>query len=351
MFKFLKLSFAFLIAFAFSTALQPFGFDPVAVISVGFLASFIPMPSGVFAAGINVEIWQKTIIENLFKNNEFLLNSQDVSSAVVGGRIVHKPNAGAASGVVRNRTILPATVKRRADLDLVYTLDEFTSNPILLNDAEQYELSYDKTTNVLATDMANIRQSMAEWILYSWRAETATNLIATTGGAVAAYLTGQTGNRKAFELKNLSEAQARLDEQDVPAEDRFALFDARMYQQFVDALSATQYRDFSAGLDKEKGIVGEMYGFKIMKRSSVLRYTSAGVALTPEEATAATTNTACLIWQKNMVERALGDVKMFESKGEPTMYGDVYSFLVNGGGSKSRYDKKGVLAIVQAASA
>ena len=52
-----------------------------------------------------------------------------------------------------------------------------------------------------------------------------------------------------------------------------------------------------------------------------------------------------------MVRRALGETKMFTNTGDPTYYGDVYSFLKRMGGRKSRGDAKGVLGIIQEYSA
>ena len=89
-------------------------------------------------------------------------------------------------------------------------------------------------------------------------------------------------------------------------------------------------------------------------------FTSSDLTYTPEdyeeieagEKNAA--NTACaigLFWQKNMVRRALGETKMFENTGDPTYYGDIYSFLNRMGGRKSRGDAKGVLGLIQEYSA
>ena len=61
-------------------------------------------------------------------------------------------------------------------------------------------------------------------------------------------------------------------------------------------------------------------------------------------------NTACavgLFWSDIAVSRALGDTKMFDDMGNPTYYGDIYSFLVRCGGRARRNDGKGVLGIIQ----
>ncbi len=71
---------------------------------------------------IQKEIWQDHIEGNLFKNNEFLLASTDVGQYVLQGKVVHIPQAGALPTVVKNRTVIPATVVQRTDTDITYTL-------------------------------------------------------------------------------------------------------------------------------------------------------------------------------------------------------------------------------------
>ena len=125
-----------------------------------------------------------------------------------------------------------------------------------------------------------------------------------------------------------------------------------MYDQLTADLTATQYRDFSAALDVSNGVVGKLYSFNIMMRSTVARYTNATtpVPVLWSASGDAAHNAAALCWHKNSVERALGMVNFFEDLGNPTYYGDIYSALVRVGGRIRRNDAKGVLAIVQAAT-
>ena len=102
--------------------------------------SLIPQPQGVLKVGITPDIWTNYIVENIFKNNEFLLQSIDESQYVLCGGVVHIPQAGAASGVKRNRTLLPATITRRSDTDVTYALDEFTTDPRFIPEADKVEL-------------------------------------------------------------------------------------------------------------------------------------------------------------------------------------------------------------------
>lgn len=299
------------------------------------------------------EIWQDHIAGNLFKNNEFMLHSINASHYVVNGKIVHIPQAGATATVVRDRFDvpggIPATVVERTDSEEVYTLHEFTTDPIYIPDIESYELSYDKRESVLAEYEASLRQAVANSLLINWAPASGTNIVRTTGASAASHLAGTTGNRKRFTGADLKQAKLLMDRADVPFEDRYALLSADMFQQLTDSLEATMYRDFSAAYDAKNGILGRLYGFNIMMRSTVLAYTNdtTPVALEYGEDNDADTNDAVLCWQTNSMERALGDIKIFERVGDPTYYGDIYSVSVRMGGRIRNSTEKGVIAIVQ----
>lgn len=338
--------FSLLISGGFAAFGSMHGFNPFLIGALVFASSFVPKPAGVFE-GINVEIWRNFIVENLFRNNRFIEKSVDASDNVLNGSVVHIPNAGNPSNVERNRQNLPAKIQRRQDTDVTYVLDEFTTDPITIQDAEQAELSYNKLESVMSNDMASLRQLIAEWMLYNWRFEGADQKIMTTGTSVTSYLSGTTGNRKKLTIENFEEGQAVMDEQNVPEENRFAMLDARMYQQLINQLSPGDYKDFSRYLDVEKGIVGELFGFQIMKRSKALRTNSSNVVKEPDASAASGDKAAALLWQQTMVEKALGSIEAFEDLKNPTMYGDIYSFMARAGGRKRRGDNKGVLGIIQ----
>lgn len=313
------------------------------------LSSMIPKKEkGVLLMALDVEIWKPWIVEQLFANNDFLNLCQNADEHVLNGKVVHIPNAGSPSGVKKNRSSLPATVTRRKDIDVTYALNEFTSNPRLLEDADKI-LSYNKMNSAMGQDMRYIADLIAKDMLYNWR-PAAAKIIDTSGANIATHLTGRTGNRKKFLLDNLQEAESVMDDDDIPAGDRYSIMSSRMHQQLVSQLSVGDYKDFSRAYDEQKGIIGELFGFKIIKRSYVLHYDNAAAALDPDPdvyAAAVTDNDAVLCWHIDTVERALGTTELFEKKKDPTYYGDIYSLLARSGGRRVRNDNKGVVAIVQ----
>lgn len=296
--------------------------------------------------GIQKEIWLRELVGNFFPDNSFASKSISDDAFVQAGKKVHVPNAGAPSGVQKNRTSLPGSIQKRTDVDVEYTLNEFTTNPILIPDADTVELSYDKRMSVIAEDKAELQRVAYEDLLTSW-APDKDKCIYTTGAAKAAHQTGATGNRKSITAEDVLSLQTKFDQENISPDGRYLLLDAVMYSELLQSMTVTDKIGFFQAADVKRGVVGQLYGFNVMKRSTVLRYAvTSGAATGLATTNAATDCAAGLAWQERCVRRALGEVKMFDESGSPTYYGDIYSFLLRCGGTKSRADKKGVYAIV-----
>jgi hypothetical protein len=326
---------------------------PVAIfkglLGIEAVVSFLPMPKGVLGMAIQKEIWIGDIVANLFKANPHLNYAMNADQFVLAGKVVHIPNAGNKPGVKRNRTNLPASVTIREDVDITFSLDEYTTDPILITNAEQYETSYDKRLSVTSEQSNALAELVGDWFFYYWAPSAATNIIRTTGSSVTAHV--GTGSRKKLTVADVKKAQLTMNKQLIGSQDRYAQLDADMYDQLLDDMTATQYRDFSAQLNPAEGTVGKLYGFTFLPpRPSVLSYTNdtTPAVKAPDAASAATDNAAGLFWQKDMVIRALGTQEFYENEGDATYFGDIYSALLRAGGRKKRNDGKGVIALVQA---
>lgn len=298
---------------------------------------------------IQKEIWLRAIIEGLFADNSFASKAVNDDQWVNQGKKVHIPNAGAPSSVSKNRSTVPATVAKRTDVDVEYTLDEFTTDPILIPHAETVELSYNKRESVISQDRLQLIETACQNLLYKW-APSSTNFVRTTGDAVAAHTDKATGNRKKLTKADIKNLMVKFNKDNLPQTGRYLLLDAEMYAELLESLTETDQLGFFKAADVQKGIVGQIYGFNVMQRSQVLRYATAGTLSEFSAEGAATDNAAGLAWHEGCVSRALGEVKMFDSNDDPLYYGDIYSFLVRCGGAIRRNDKKGVYAIVQDAA-
>lgn len=330
-----------------------FGGGLFAAGAVGGGLSLLSLNTSGLNMAVQKEIWENDIIESLWADNAFLNYAYNADQFVLQGKVVHIPQAGGSPGTKVNRTNLPATVTQRTDTDITYAIDEITTDPVHIPHADTVELSYDKRNSVLTDTKSAINEAAAMNMLFRWSPTAAKAIIRTTGKDVEAHTDAATGNRKAITLADIKSAKKMFDKQNIPASDRYLLLDADMYEQLTDEMTANEQRDFLRVYDEKTGIFGQLYGFKVMMRSQVMRYTNVATPAPKNYDTAgtATDNAAALAWHKNSVERALGTVNFYESLGDPTYYGDIYSSLVRLGGRIRRADNKGIVAIVQAASA
>lgn len=315
------------------------------------------LPNSISA--IPVEIFRNYIVEKLHRTNPFLAYAVDESASVLGGAVVHIPQAGASPTVVKNRKTFPATAVQRADSFVSYALDVYTTDPQHITWHEENEISYDKTDSVLNDIVSTLIEVVGDNMLYNWVCGLnstgasvklpATSVVGTTGEAVDAKEIGQTGKRKALSYKDLQDAQAMLNKQLVPKEGRVALIESYMYQQLIDSMNANQMAAFQQTADLKRGVIGRFAGFDIMERGAVLMFDKDGSVKLPDANVEATDNVAVLCWQKDCVAKAMGDIKPFQSTDNPTYYGDIFSSAVKAGGRARREDWKGVVAIVQSA--
>ena len=319
--------------------------------------------TGLAYMAVTREIWEDHIEGNLFKNNEFLLNSTDESQYVLQGKVVHIPQAGGLPAITVNNAFGPAAVIQRTDTDITYQLDVYSTPPIGITQAEQVEVSYDKMSSVMGEHEDTLNQVIADYILQTKWAPV-NNILRTSGipnndatqapVAVPAWTTGATGNRLKFGLYDLKAIQTKMDKANIPSNDRYAVLSVDMYGQLVDDLVLSKYREPSLLFDQEEGVIrGKLFGFKITKRSSAIMYdNTAGtpVAKAYGAASAADDNEAGLFWQKAGVGRAKGTTKFFSKVDDPIYQADIYSFSQRMGGRIRRANEENVIAMVAAAA-
>lgn len=298
---------------------------------------------------IQKEIWQQSIVEGLFAPNSFLSKAVNADEYVNAGKVVHIPQAGKASSVTKNRSTVPAKATMRNDTDINFTLNEYTTDPIIIPHADTVELSYDKRASVLRQDKLALFDAVALDFLHDW-SPAAANVIETSGAVVAAHTPSATGNRKAVTKADVLSLMTAFNATNIPQEGRYLMLDAYMYAQLLNDLTANENSAFLASADAQRGVLGQLHSFNIMMRSRVTLYAAAKTVKTWSEAGAATDCAAALAWHEQSVCRALGEVVAFENEDDATYYGSVYSFLVRAGGRIMRSDNKGVMALMQAAA-
>ena len=333
-----------------SPVLVEAGIVALTVVAVKYLpASKVPFAH---SAGVEVEIWADYIIQRLWKDNAFLAKVYSDDQYVLAGKVVHIPQPGSKPTVVKNRNAFPAAAVGRTDTDITYTLDVYTTDPTHIQDAEKIELSYDKIDSIYGDHAGVLGETIAEDLIIKWLTGIgAGSKLLTTGGATAATAPSATGNRKLLLHDDIRRAMTKMNVDGVAKNERYALLPSNLLDQLIQSLSNTQYRDFSQYMDAKEGVIGRLYGFNIMDRSSVAIADDTNAVKALGEAGEATDNEVALFWQKDAIARALGEKKFFENPNDPQYYGDVYSALVRMGGRRRRADDKGIIQLTQAPSA
>lgn len=294
---------------------------------------------------VNVEMWKPEIVEALFDSNEFITRGTDANEYVVGGRIVHIPNSGGPSAVQINRSVYPATIGNRADTDVLYALDELTSDPRRISDIEKNELSYSKRQSIISEDTGNMQELAGYLMAYNWLKDT-TFTVQTTGTAVATTLAGTTGNRKAVTKKDFLTAATLFNTQKVPQKDRVAVITPAMLAEL--ALEDTTFAwAMQQLLDHKKLEMPKCYGFDVYVNAIVAKQDTGGTLKLPTAATAVTDNEVGMFFQKSSVEYAIGEVAIFDNPDRAEYYGDLISFLLRMGGRARRADLKGIARFVK----
>lgn len=331
----------------------------------GTVLSIVPEMQNFLGMAIQVEIWQKHIEEEIFKDNAFLRYSFNADANVINARAVHIPQSGGSGNVVKNRTTLPATIRKRTDTDVVYLLDEFTTDPVLIPNADTHELSYDKRNSVLGEDRDKLVQTIAEETIYSWLKSPiynsygatslpAGNVIETSGAVIVATAPSATGNRKAATLADLQKMQKFFRKQNKWHEGKmYSMLTADMLLEIfpADSVITATYMAAVTESERREGVILKAQGFNIMSRSSVARVQTDGTIIPYDAVGATTDDEASLFWYKDAVEFAFGGVEAFENLKDPTMYGDVYSFLARTGARARRVGYEGIALLKQAKSA
>lgn len=300
---------------------------------------------------LNISIWQKTLVENFYPDNSFASKSVDDSVFVSAHKVII-PNAGKPSKVVKNRQTKPATVSERTDNDIEYVIDELTTDPIYIPNINTVELSYDKRNSIISNDRAQLQNEARLNLLDRWgKGVKPTNVLLTTGTKERDAHTSETatGKRKCITKEDLLKIMTRMDADNVPEEGRYLLLDAYMYADLLADLSESDKWMFQNSANMQKGVLGNLYGLNIMKRSKVLRVKNDKTLLSWSEDAVAGELAAGLAWHEKSVSRALGEIKIYDSINNPLYYGDIYSFLLRTGGSVRRYDNKGIYLLAEAA--
>lgn len=329
---------------------------PAIKVAVEFLPKGVHLVNltGNRAYDATASVFSKTLEENLYPDDSFIMRSVDDTPFIVSqgnGEKVVVGVAGAAPGVVRNRSTFPSTITRRTDDDDEYPLDEFTTDAQLITITEDIIVRYGKQKSMLRNHEAVLRKTISHNFAHVWTpagGAATSRIIRTTGANRAATAPSATGTRKSITRADIVNLRERLNRDDAPLGGRCLLLPATMesdlfkIDDFVRADSINEAR-------LTTGTIGRILGFDVYMRSEVPVFdNAANPAKKAFGAAGATTdNLSALAWQEDMVSRALGSVMVLLDPVKAAYYGRIMSALARAGG-KRRKDEKGVVALVEA---
>lgn len=338
---------------------------PALAFSIGilvFASGFLPSSfTGSFAFALQTEVWLTDLQESTFQDSSFMKRSISDDAFVVN-KTVHLPNSGSKPGVSINRTVLPASIAERTDTETTYDLSEFTTDPILLRNIDELQISYDKRQSIMMQNQETLREKVSFYCANIWatpQAGITNTVIRTTGSAVGTALApGATGTRLAVTLTDINNLAKKLDNDLVPKQGRILLMPTDLFWQLhaISEVVRASYNGFQSNPSVvASGVIAAVSGFEIMTLPVVNVYDGSGVLKAVDAATATTDNLACLAWHPAYVRRALGAIDVFadsgdNGRGKPEYFGSVLSALMMFGASVARKDNKGVVNLVQANS-
>ncbi len=317
---------------------------------------------GVAVMSLQKEVWIADIKEQLFFENEFINLAEDHSS-YIGNAVVHIPQSGANPNVVKNRTEDVADIKRRTDTEITYGIDNFTVDPFLVKNVEELNISYSKRQSIMGQQIATLGDRIATNTLQKWAVDGSTTHVLRTSGAMQsladnpqfAVHSTATGSRGLLTVRDFARAAALMDMQKVPKQGRYAIVPTSMY---YDLFTNEQLVANRARLGKDlidKGVVGDIHGFKIIYRGSVVAYTSAAannlkaVSDTTGAITPSITDCAgALLFSRFAVAQALGETMVYFNPGEARSFGGLMSAETNHGAHYTRNENWGRVSIAQA---
>ena len=287
-----------------------------------------------------LKVFSKDLQKNLFPVNEFYKQSKLDSS---NGGTVEVPQSGSKPTVTVNGSV-PLTPAERIDDVLTYSIDKFNTPAIYIEDANEAVLNYGKRMDITSDHVSALNTSIAETIGTAWCPASGASSAKTTGATRPSSAGGAAV--KAVTYTDILGLMTTLDAQDVPTDGRFLLASANMY---ADLLKLPEFisTDFQKGTPVTNGVVGEILGFQVYKRSKAVRYDNTFNKIAAGTGVQTTDRDAIIAWHKGFVRRAEGNAKVYGRFDDPEYLGSIVSAMVRGGGSKGRKNGEGVAVLIQ----
>ena len=293
-----------------------------------------------------LRLLSKDFQKNLYPDNAFYKMSK-LDAVGNGVKIVEIPIAGSVPGTITDPAVFPLATVERVDLEQTYSLSEIATEPTLLRFSNEMITAYDKRAELIEDHKMAIQTQVARAIVQAW-APASTALVTSGTSTRAASAPSATGNRKKMVKADFLQVFTAMNLDNIPDDgNRYGLLCPEMYEDLLDVADFIDYNKTGNTDAISKGILGEIVGIKIMKRSSMPIYDTSGNLKAIGAAGATTDNLSSIFWHRSFVRHAETPAKVFMDLDKPQYLGSIFNVSVMTGGVKSRTDGKGVYAVRQ----
>jgi hypothetical protein len=276
----------------------------------------------VLAAGLLKEIWISRLLEKYYPIAPWLTRGQDFTG-LVENNTIHLGEIGVDPTVLINNTTYPVPFAERADVPLALSLDYYDTQGVVVRNAEQMQLAYNKLDTVIRQHghaLAKAQSSKAAWNFAPAANSTFTPVFTTKGYPKTSYAAGA---RLPFSLDRIIAAEQAFDALDIPAGNRVLVL-CTQHKQDLLAQDVNLFKGFT---DYKNGMVGQLYGFDIYTTSQCPTYNNTTLAKNAYGATPASTDAICsFFFVADEVMYARGTMDMFSRLRDPEAKGDIVNF-------------------------
>ena len=304
------------------------------------------------AAELLKRLFNSEITEALRKDNSFMQFAKNDDS-FVNNNSVELPHSGVDPVIQIDRAVFPGTITQRTDSATQYLLEELSTDPTHLQYSEELVVAYNKRASITDGHVKSLKQKMGDRLAFKWAENIAAPALVPTSSVntrpSSAPGAGATLVKRIDKVDILNVRQI-FDADDIPQSGRKMLFTASQYNDILNIDDFTHVDKLGLTVIPD-GMVGRIFGFDILVRSSVNRYATGGTSIKDTEAANVATDLgAALAWHPDYVRRAMGSTKVFLENEKADYYGSVMSSVVRFGGLNARNDSptpKGIVSLVE----
>ena len=301
------------------------------------------------AAELLTRLFLSEITEALRKDNSFMQFAKN-DDAFVNNNSVELPHAGTDPTIVIDRSSFPGTISQRTDAATQYILEELSSNPTHLQYSEELTVAYNKRQSIMQQHITALADKKGDRCTYGWaKGVDAAHRVVTTGtGTRNSDAPGSTVSTvKKLTKANLLAGKLILDKENVPTSGRYLLLPPGMINDILELDEFTRMDAYGKS-NIPDGWVGMIFGMNVLTRSYVTSHVTSTYAIKDPEAATATTDLAGgILFHRDFVRRANGDIKVFLNIDDPAYYGSIFSAAVRFGALAARNDYKGIVSLVE----